>query len=163
MQWVCWQSHDGTQHSKIRYRWRVKRLYLLQSCHRVAGCWKSPQKTLLHLVPRTNWWLGSHGMTKSKAGGQSCPIPVEVGDGLKGGKGFNTAPRGLEKHSNMAHLIFTVFSTWQYEVIDWIPVYLQNKSIMGLPLQRRKKEWKVLCQHNIHNFLLLKRSGRDLK
>lgn len=39
-----------------------------------------------------------------------------------------------------AHLIFAVFSSWQYEVIDWIPVHLQDKTIMSLPLERNGRE-----------------------
>lgn len=72
--------------SKIMYWWRVKGVFLLQSCHRAAECWRSPQKTPLHLVPRTKRWSGSHETTTSKADGQSCPRPVEGGHGLKGEK-----------------------------------------------------------------------------
>lgn len=155
----------GHDNSKIRYWWRVKGVFLLQSCHRAAGCWRSPQKTPLHLVPRTKRWLDSHETSRSKADGQNCPIPVEAGQGLKGKKLFNNpSQRHLKVYSNTAHLIFTVFSTWQYEVIDRIPVHLQDKSVMSLPLERnrRKRGKTIWCQHNTYNFFLLLKWERAL-
>lgn len=56
------------------YNWE----FLPRSCHRAAGCWRSPQQTLLHLGPRTTTWWDSRETMKNKAGGQSCPKPVEM-------------------------------------------------------------------------------------
>lgn len=51
-------------------------------------------------------------------------------------KNNSHTPKCLKLFYNTAHLIFTVFSTRQYEVIDWIPVHLQYNPIMSLPLER---------------------------
>lgn len=111
----------GHDNSKIRYWWRVKGVFLLQSCHRAAGCWRSPQKTPLHLVPRTKRWLDSHETSRSKADGQNCPIPVEAGQGLKGKKGFNNPPPPKTSKSILKYcppyiyslLHLTVWGHWQ--------------------------------------------------
>lgn len=148
LQNCIWRVIMWCNNSNIGYWWRVTGFCLLQSCHRDAGCWRSPQKTPLHLVPRTKRWPGSHETKRSKADGQSCPIPVEGEHGLKGKKGLYTLPRHIKVHT--AHLIFTVFSARQYEVIHWIPVNLQNNPVMSLPLERDRgtRERTISGQHN---------------
>lgn len=69
--------------------------FLLRSCHRGAVCWRNPQKTPHHPVPRPRRWLGSRGGTRKRAAGQSCPIPILEGCVLFGWKTKRcNTPRG---------------------------------------------------------------------
>lgn len=157
--------------SKIMYWWRVKGVFLLQSCHRAAECWRSPQKTPLHLVPRTKRWSGSHETTTSKADGQSCPRPVEGGHGLKGEKkakkkAHNSPQRQLKVYSSPPPYIYSPLhlTVWDH----WLNSSPPSEQARHEPStrERQREERKDIftsAQYNSANFSLLLKSRRDLR
>lgn len=150
----CWGTVImGHNSSRIRCISRGQGLFLPQSCHRAAGCWRSPQKTPLHLGPRTKTWLDSHETTRSKASGQNCPIPVEMEQGVKIKKGFNTSLRNslLKKKPTLYLQSSPPDSIWS--LTEFQSTFRTSPS-WAFHWRDSRREKTILCQCGVYNFFL---------